>query len=327
MPLPRFSTLPRLSLLAALVAAIQILVPEPAEASRCLFISSYHKGYAWSDGVERGLRSVLEGRCELRQFDMDTKRNKDPEHVNDAALDAKALIEQWQPSVVITADDNAAKYVIEPFYRDAETPFVFCGVNWTADEYGFPYSNVTGIIEVAPIRPILENAVAISGGHRAVYLGADTLTEKKNLSRFTKATEKMGITLEGVLSKTVAEWLESYRQAQSADFIILGSNSGITDWDSDTVKQELASSSTRLTVTNHGWMMPYAMFGLTKVPEEQGEWAAHVALEILSGTKPGDIPIVANRKWDMWANRPLLQVSSIKLPPRLEQKAKRIQRQ
>ncbi|MFM1892820.1 MAG: hypothetical protein RLZ44_1897, partial [Pseudomonadota bacterium] len=45
-----------------------------AWSARCLYISSYHQGYAWSDGVERGLRQGLEGQCELRQFDMDTKR-------------------------------------------------------------------------------------------------------------------------------------------------------------------------------------------------------------------------------------------------------------
>jgi len=41
---------------------------------KCFFVSSDHKGYAWSDSVEVGLRSAFRGKCELRQFDMNTKR-------------------------------------------------------------------------------------------------------------------------------------------------------------------------------------------------------------------------------------------------------------
>ena len=93
-----------------------------AEAARCLFVSSYHQGYAWSDGVERGLRSVLDGNCEVRQFDMDTKRKKTKADKEKAALEAKRIIETWEPDVVIVADDNAAKYVVQPFYKDHETP-------------------------------------------------------------------------------------------------------------------------------------------------------------------------------------------------------------
>ena len=70
----------------------------PAWAAKCLFVSSYHQGYAWSDGVERGLRPVLQGHCELKQFDMDAKRHKEPEEIAQKALEAKALIEAWRPT-------------------------------------------------------------------------------------------------------------------------------------------------------------------------------------------------------------------------------------
>ena len=267
-----------LVLLAAVAAT-------PAHAAKCLYVSSYHQGYEWSDGVERGVRTVLEGRCELRQFDMDTKRRKSDEEKRSAALEAKKIIEEWQPDVVITSDDNAAKYLIKPYFQNASVPFVFSGVNWTADEYGFPYSNVTGIVEVAPIGPMLEQARDISGGGRALYLGASTLTEGKNADRFLAATRELGMELDVLLASTTDEWIQGYEKGQSYDFIVLGSNSGINDWDADKVTQCLTSSSAKLTVTNHGWMMPYAMFGLTKVPEEQGEWAATTALEILGGTR------------------------------------------
>ena len=145
------------------------LLPRAAIAVRCLFISSYHQGYKWSDGVERGIRNTIGQQCELKQFDMNTKRNKDQSYIEQKALEAKALIEAWRPDVVITADDNAAKYTIKPFYKDHVIPFVFCGINWTVEEYGFPYQNVTGMIEIAPIEPLFDNAAAhVKGCNRAI---------------------------------------------------------------------------------------------------------------------------------------------------------------
>jgi ABC-type uncharacterized transport system substrate-binding protein len=63
---------------------------------------------------------------------------------------------------------------------------------------------------------------------------------------------------------------------------------------------------------------------LTKVPEEHGEWAGLAALEILGGTNPGDIPIVSNRKWDIWVNLSILNQSGIRLPAPLLKKAKKV---
>ena len=178
-PTHRQTTIRTLIFICVLLIAAQ---PRPSEAARCLYVSSYHQGYEWSDGVERGLRSVLSGKCEIRQFDMDTKRKRSERDKVNSALEAKRIIEEWRPDVVITSDDNAAKYLIKPYYRDHTLPFVFSGLNWTVKEYEFPYRNVTGIVEVAPIRPMLEQARSIvQGARRFFYLGFKTFTEKKNL--------------------------------------------------------------------------------------------------------------------------------------------------
>ncbi|MEM7250747.1 MAG: ABC transporter substrate binding protein [Pseudomonadota bacterium] len=293
---------------------------------RCLFVSSYHQGYAWSDGVERGLRRALAQRCELRQFDMDTKRAQSEMQKQAAAAAAKALIESWKPDVVIAADDNAAKYLIAPYFRDAKIPIVFCGINWTAKEYGFPYQNVTGMVEVAPIGPLLKWAARmVPSATRAAYIGADTLTESKNVKRFQSVTGPLGIALEAHLVGSTDAWVTAYERSQSADFVILGSFSGINDWDEDAVEKSLLAASRRLSVTNHEWMMPYAMVGLTKVAEEQGHWAGMTATAILDGMSPQDIPIIANQTWDIWANERLLRRAEIRLPRALRKKAKRVE--
>ncbi|MGK0172895.1 MAG: ABC-type uncharacterized transport system substrate-binding protein [Gammaproteobacteria bacterium] len=312
--------------LAVTLMVATIALPSTSGAKsqpKCLFVSSYHKGYSWSDGVERGLRSVLAGQCEIKQFDMDTKRHKSEKEKMAAALEAKTLVEQWKPDVVITADDNAAKYFIQPYFRDHAIPIVFSGVNWTAREYGFPYSNVTGIVEVAPIQPMLLKARDIAEGSRAFYLGADTLTERKNLARFQGAAAELDMALESRLATSLADWTEGLKKAQSFDFVIMGSNSGIKKWDAAAAVRSAMQYSKKLSVTNHDWMMPVTMFGMTKVPEEHGEWGAESALAILSGTSPQDIPIVSNRRWDLWMNKDLLNAAGVTLPRSLRRKAKR----
>ena len=310
--------------IVAIWVSLAVWNTAPAWASRCLFVSSYHQGYAWSDGVERGLRSVLEPHCELQQYDMDTKRNKSEADKHKAAFEARHIIDTWQPDVVITADDNAAKYLIVPYYKDHELPFVFAGINWTVEEYGFPYSNVTGMIEVAPIRFTLQAATEATGGRTATYLGANTLTEEKNLARFQSLSEELGITLHAGLVDTSASWLEAYEKAQDKDFVILGSNAGIADWSNDRIQGAVLQGTRVLSVTNHEWMMPFGILGMTKIPEEHGEWAGKAALQILAGTAPSSIPIIANQRQDIWVNGGLMQASGVSLPEDLLEKAKAV---
>lgn len=316
---------PPIRLVLSIFALSAIAQASPADAARCLYVSSYHQGYEWSDGVERGLRSVLTGRCEIRQFDMDTKRNRSEKFKIDSALKAKKIIEQWRPDVVITADDNAAKYLIKRHYRDAAMPIVFSGLNWTVDGYGFPYRNVTGIVEVAPIRQMLEQARSIvRDANRFFYVGIETFTEKKNLRRFVDAAARLGMVIEYELVDSAEKWVAAYKRGQQFDFVVVGNKAGAGDWVSRRVQAELLKHTKRLTVTNHGWMMPYTILGVTKVPEEQGEWAAKAAISILGGTAPTDIPIVSNTRRDLWVNQRLLDASGLELPRRLMAKAKKL---
>ena len=301
---------------------IFLITTPAANAARCVYISSYHKGYDWSDGVERGLLKTLDSKCEITTFSMDTKRFKDEESIQQAALKARKLIDETQPDVVIASDDNASKYLIVPYYRDSDIPFVFCGVNWTVEQYGYPFSNVTGMIEVAAIEPMLLKAAAISGKIKhAYYIGADTLTEQKNLKRFVDAGKKNNIRITSRLVHTMHDWIKAYKEAQQADLIIAGSNAGIKFWDKERVQDAIRPVTRTLSVTNHGWMMPYTMFGMTKIPEEQGEWAGRVAIEIMNGAKPSDIPIIPNRNFEIIVNNSLLDIAQIKLPEFIKLKA------
>ncbi len=296
-----------------------------AEKKRCLYINSYHKGYDWSDGIDRGVKKVLQGKCELRIIYMDTKRNKSEVYLKSKGLEVKRFIDTWQPDVVIAADDNASKYVVAPYFRDSHIPFVFCGINWDGKLYGYPFRNATGMIEVAPVRLLFEQIQLIRPNIRKIsYVGADTFTERKNLEKFQKLAERNHIEFDYVMPKTMAEWLAGYEKAQSADLVVLGGNSGITGWDDEVALRRVRKSVRTLVVATLDWMMNYAIFGMTKIPEEQGEWAARVALKILDGVDPSMIAVIPNRKWEMYVNIGLLKHSGIKMPESLLIKSKHV---
>ncbi|TPW11342.1 MAG: hypothetical protein FD130_2001, partial [Halothiobacillaceae bacterium] len=70
------------------------LYSNSTQATNCLYVSSYHHGYEWNDGIERGIEEVLTDKCTLDKYFMDTKRNNNEPFIEKSALAAKAYIEQ-----------------------------------------------------------------------------------------------------------------------------------------------------------------------------------------------------------------------------------------
>ena len=313
--------LPKLITLIALLALTQT-----ASASSCLFLASYHKGYEWQDGIEEGMRSTLGNRCTIEAFYLDTKRNTDEDYAKSTAKKAKQLIDSMQPDVVIASDDNASRYVIEPYYRESDIPFVFCGVNWSAEKYDFPYPNVTGMLEIISIDPLLKVIqTVLPDASSGIFIGGDVPSTRSNFERYKKSFLSRGIVVRDGMVKTFDEWKEKLSDAQeTADFIILANKAGIVDWDQEAAIAHVQQNIRRLTVGHHEFMVNLNMFSMTKIPREQGEWAAKVAIKILEGSKPSEIPIVANRRWNIYANTGLLKKAGIQLPANILNKAVKV---
>ncbi len=286
-----------------------------ADAARCLFVSSYHQGYEWADGIEEGVKKILLTRCDFKQINMDTKHLKEEYQKIQKGKEAKAFIEQWKPDVVIVADDNASKYLVSPYFINSDIPFVFCGINWTIAEYGYPASNITGMIEVSPIQEMFEKIqMIVPQASLGYYIGVDTLTEQKSFDRFHKIAKRFNLTLRKRLALKQSEWIQNYKEAQTGDFLILGTKSGINDWDDEVAYQVVSKYGRKFSITDYEWMTRFSIFGMTKIAQEQGEWAAKAALKILQGASPSSIPIIPNQRWDIILNDKLLKNININIP-------------
>jgi len=300
---------------AAFLLGLLLLPLINIQAARCLWVSSYASGYAWEDGLEKGIYSVLNNKCEIKKFSMNTKVNKGTEFAQAQAKSAKQLIDSYQPDVVIASDDNASKYLVAPYFKNSSVPFVFCGINWTTDEYAYPYKNVTGILEIDPAGPMVETiksdwAININN---LFILNADTHTAKKSAKNLGVFFEKNGIKTESYFAQDFADWEKGFLLGQQYDVVLLMNHSGINDWDKERAKEFVYNNGKTLTVSFHKWMSPYAMVLFTKQAEEQGEWAAKMALEILKGVSPENIPITSNQRWDEYINLGLINAANIEL--------------
>ena len=292
---------------------------------KVLYIDSYHRGYEWSDGVTNGILLTLKAKLneddttdnskskvDLKIFRMDTKRNASEEFKEAAALKAKDMIEQWKPDVVITSDDNAFKYLVMPYYKDADLPIVFCGLNWDASIYGAPYSNTTGMVEISLIKQLMEQLRLYSHGNRIGFLTGNTTTGRKE-AIYYKSLFNLDIIEKYV--DTFEDWKKNYiDMQQNFDILILYNNAGIDNWNEAEAVETILTHTVIPAGSTLDWMTDYSLVTYGKIAEEQGEWAAKAAVEILDGKSPSDIPVVMNEKTKVYLNMGIAKKLGIVFP-------------
>jgi ABC-type uncharacterized transport system substrate-binding protein len=300
-----------------MVCTASLALAQDYADKKILFIDSYHMGFPASREMRIGIKKVLKKtQVELHVFEMDTKRNPEEAFIRKAALKAKQFVARLQPDVVIVGDDNAAKFLLKPYYKDADLPFVFCGINWDASIYGLPYKNTTGMIEVALVSEIYRHLKKYAQGERVGFLGGDRFSEHKNRRYYQ---QRFDIPFaKTYFAKTFSQWKTYFLKLQNeVDMALLTTHMGIPDWNDEQARAFVEKNVAIPIGTEHEWEMPFALIGVTKDFEEMGIWAAQTALSILDGTPPSHIPISANKKGHLYFNLRLAKKLGIKKTPPL----------
>lgn len=287
-----------------------------AKMQRILFVASYNTQNPWSGGIKSGILSVLKSRkdVELLVFDMDTMGVQSEMTKIQAALKARQEIETYQPDVVITSDDNAAKYLIAAHYKNSSLPFVFCGVNWDASKYGLPSKNVTGMIEVQLIDQLVAYLSPYARGNRIGSLRGDTMTNRAEAVHFER---QLNTEIKTYFVKDISDWKKKFVQLQKeVDMVLLGDIDTVElNGESKADVEEFIFMNTEVP-TGHwdSWFSKNALITLATIPEEQGEYAATAALEILDGKSPAEMPLVKNKKAKVYLNMKLAKKLGVIFP-------------
>lgn len=269
---------------------------------KVLLVSSYHEGHQWTDDIVLAASTILESAdVEVQVIHMDTKRNADEEFRLDAVQQVLAEIDAFEPDLIIATEDNAQKYLVVPYLIDTELPVIFVGVNWDASVYGYPASNVTGMIEIELIDQLINQLSRHASGDRIGYLAVTSNTELKSLDIIQERF--FDDDLEVYLVETYDEYTAAFLEAQdTVDILFLGSNAGIDRWDDDEAQQFIAENTSIPTGSTRERTAPYSLMTMAKIGAEQGEWAAETVLDILAGTSIEDIPVTENKRGNLILN-------------------------
>ncbi len=270
---------------------------------KVLAVMSYHADYQWQKQVKEGIDEILGNSCEVRYFDLDTKRN--PTNGPLKAEKAYALYQSWKPDGVIAADDNAQSMFVLPYLKDkVSTPVIFCGVNADPQKYGYPATNVTGILERHHLReslvflkqmlPTIKKIGVIAADkpsniamietikaevhsypvqsfeYRLVDSLAKAVAMTKELRSLTDALHIMGI--EGLINNKGETLSAAYSVAVIAE-----------TYDKPTigvVRYEVEAG---------------ALCAITHRGQEQGETAAQMLLDAIQGKQISELPITRNK--------------------------------
>jgi ABC-type uncharacterized transport system substrate-binding protein len=302
-----------ISIIFYLFSAIVCSAGEDAK-KKVFFLDSYHENYEWSVELQKGFMKVLKSRPDVSvKFHwMDTKRNPSEEACKSAALKAKKDIESFKPDVLVAADDNASKYLVQPYFSKS-LPVIFLGINSDISEYGYPNEHSTGIKEVFLGRKIFEYLSKYSKGKRIGFLSGKTLTSKALCSQYNK--EFFDGKMKCYLVSTFDEYKESFKKAQAeVDMMIINNKAGISDWSDKEAEEFIVKNTTIPTGTRLSWMAKYALISVVKDPEWIGVKAAQMSLEILEGTPPSQMPLLKNDKIILTANLKIAKKMGIVFP-------------
>jgi ABC-type uncharacterized transport system substrate-binding protein len=279
--------------------------PVPAKpivkSMKVLIVHSYNPEYIWVQRINIGIMKELANLpVEMKIFYMYTKRKFDEASRVAAGNEAAEIVTEWKPDIVIASDDAAQKYFASRYAGDNNLPIVFCGVNAEAKDYGYPASNVTGVME----RPYFEEtlkffAVLRPGFKRIAIISEDALTAELD-ARFVNTAPPPFEVQSYTTCKDFDQWQKAVKDAQDkADAIGVctyhavkrtGTNDNMPP--AEIMRWTLDNSTIPVIGFLDFVIENGALCGVVESAEEQGLRAGQMAKAILGGKKPSEFPII-----------------------------------
>ena len=288
-----------------------------------LVVMSYGSDYKFEQEIQQGIDSVLAGNSHIVYFYMDTKKNLagGPQK----AREAYALYKKYRPDGVIAADDNAQSMFVVPYLKDkVDTPVMFCGVNDSPEKYGYPASNVSGILERITISQSLAFAKQLIPSISTFgYMSYDSPTGRSILDYFQNEEHTLPLELVAVrFPKTLAETKAMASEMNPlCDVLFVPTMQGTRDDNGNPLSDKqvlplLAGAFAKPIVGDHRYIIRYGMLcGMAQITQEQGSTAAEMLLKAMAGIPVDRIPVTRNRMGKAIINVTVMKAFGIKPKP------------
>lgn len=291
-----------LTLVCILVAAGRTSLPAH-ELHRFLVVFSYEEDSLWEGEIRDAIERTLSPVADLTFFYLNTKTRL--EGGQDRAAAAYELYLDLQPDGVIAVDDNAQSLFVVPYLKDREpVPVIFCGVNADPEEYGYPATNVTGILE----RHHFEETIALSrqfGGRVETFavMVENSPSAGLIIDQLMKQQEQLSAELVGVLMPDDLDDAvgKAKRYRTMADLLFVLTLNGLTGKDGRRVdeKQAIArvvAAFAKPTAATAAFAIKSGVLnGVLASGEEQGMRASFMMMEALREHGVEMIPVDRNR--------------------------------
>ena len=314
-------------LLAAIISGCIVheeVSPDVKTGKKVLLIFSYHPEHPWVIEETRGVEDILKNKgVETEKFYLETKRKTSAEWKKKVSEDAVKKIEEFKPDLVIVFDDNACELVAMK-YAGKTLPFVFCGMNGDPEDYGFPAENIAGVVERHHFEETIDLLKQLVPDVKKVAIITDNSPTSR---RFVTRIEKTALPVE--ISECYATddfdvWKAEVKELQpKVDAIGLFVYHTIKDPEKDREVSLPPEDVLNWTLKNNK-LPEFAFFdftvragalcGVTLSGYEQGKAAAEIAIEILEGKEPADIPITCPEKGNPMVNERRAEELNITVP-------------
>lgn len=274
---------------------------------RVLILHSYYPDYQWTENVMAGMEEVFAAAEEDIQAHveyMDTKRYHDPHylaHILEEGLQHKLANRSFD--MVLVSDNDAFNFAIK--HRDdlfAQTPLVFCGVNQFHPAMIAGIDGITGVVELPSVRGTIELALGLHPAtEEIVVIGnarnvTDRLLQKRLLSFVPQFGDRVRFSYWDNLP--LEEMTARLQKLTAGQVVLMNSSVVYQSGVALSVSEGVAIMRQASGVPIYGlwdFVLEKGLIGGELVSsKKQGRLAAQMALRILQGESPDDIPVIHN---------------------------------
>ncbi len=293
---------------AVFILLALLILPRPAAPQgapkEVVLLHSYQNDYEWTRLINQGINEELEDArdlsCQIKSEFLDAKRSWDAGRAEVFAEYLRRRYAGYPPDLVVVSDNDAFEFMLrygeETF---GPVPWIFTGVN------DFSYSSiarlagrVTGVVERIDYAATLELILELFPGTREVKVLSDrTTTGPKTLHELLIAAEAMGFRLP-VTSFPDVPFREVLRTAvrlpeTTAVLLLAYSRDGAGEiWSARDVASRLSSAASGPVFGIWDFFLGHGIVGGALTSGlAQGREAGRMALRVLRGESPGDIPV------------------------------------
>jgi ABC-type uncharacterized transport system substrate-binding protein len=295
---------------ACALFSLQLCNPKGFEKKKIVYVNSYNSSFPPSMQITKGVYETLPtDSFDIVSYFMDSKRNPSENYIKERTNEILDSIKTESPDLLIVSDDNAVKYLVVPNFQNDPMPIVFCGVNWTAEQYDLSHCNITGVLELLPIKEaMLMLKSYYPNMKKLLVLNENTTTSRKTQPLLDTLLIDIGLSVKQELVDDFEAWKSVFIEgSENYDAIYLQTRGAIKNWDHEEALRTIEKHIKVPLVTCEDFMMPYVVLGVTQVSKEQGMKAAEMAKKILKGTNPSEIPVIRNQMTTVWINRSLAE--------------------